>query len=308
MNKTFTFYLMSNTGTPVRQLTVSRKLFWSALFMVTLALALAATGLYDYLQLRKAFSNSLALNYQNSSQGRTIVDQRSQLQRFAKEIDTLKSRLVTLNTFEKKIRIIANIENPEESSGLFGMGGSAPDDLDPKIPLTKKHNSLIREMHHQADQLNSASVNQAAGFESLLQYLETQVDLLASTPSIRPVSGWITSRFSHRISPFTGRREFHKALDIANRIKTPIIAPADGKVSFVGKRWLMGNVVEINHGHGFLTRYAHLEASKKKKGDRVKRGETIALMGNSGRSTGPHLHYQIFLNGLPVNPEKYIIN
>lgn len=299
---------MSNTGAPVRQLTVSRRFFWSALFMVTLALALAATGLYDYLQVRKAFSNTLALTAQNSSQNRTIADQRSQLQRFAQEIDSLKSRLVTLNTFEKKIRIIANIENPEENAGLFGMGGSAPDDLDPKIPLTEKHNSLIREMHHQADQLNSASVNQEAGFESLLTYLETQVDLLASTPSIRPVGGWITSRFSHRISPFTGRREFHNALDIANRMKTPIIAPADGKVSFVRRRWLMGNVLEINHGHGFLTRYAHLNAFKKKKGERVKRGETIALMGNSGRSTGPHLHYQIYLNGLPVNPEKYIIN
>ena len=308
MNKTFTFYLMSNTGTPVRQLTVSRKLFWSALLMVTIALSLAATGLYDYLQLRRAFSNSLALTSQNSAQSRTITDQRSQLQRFAKEIDTLKSRLVTLNTFEKKIRIIANIENPEENSGLFGMGGSAPDDLDPKIPLTEKHNSLIREMHHQADQLNSASVNQAAGFESLLKYLETQVDLLASTPSIRPVGGWITSRFAHRISPFTGRREFHKALDIANRLKTPIIAPADGKVSFAGQRRLMGNVIEINHGHGFLTRYAHLDTFKKEKGTRVKRGETIALMGNTGRSTGPHLHYQVYLNGLPVNPEKYIIN
>ncbi len=308
MNKTFTFYLMSNTGAPVRQLTVSRKFFWSALFVVTLALVLAATGLYDYLQIRKAYSNTLALTAQNSAQNRTIAGQRSQLQRFAKEIDTFKSRLVTLNTFEQKIRIIANIENSEENSGLFGMGGSAPDDLDPKIPLTEKHNSLIREMHHQADQLNSASVNQEAGFESLLKYLETQVDLLASTPSIRPAGGWVTSRFSHRISPFTGRREFHSALDIANRIKTPIIAPADGKVSFAGRRWLLGNVLEINHGHGFLTRYAHLEAFKKKKGDRVKRGETIALMGNTGRSTGPHVHYQIKLNGVPVNPEKYIIN
>jgi murein DD-endopeptidase MepM/ murein hydrolase activator NlpD len=302
MNKTFTFYLMSNTGAPVRQMTVSRKFFWFALFMVTLALALAATGLYDYLQVRKAFSNTIALAAQNSSQYRTIADQRSQLQRFAKEIDTLKSQLVTLNTFEKKIRIIANIENPEENSGLFGLGGSAPDDLDPKIPLTEKHNSLIREMHHQADQLNSASVTQAAGFESLLKYLETQIDLLASTPSIRPVSGWVTSRFSHRTSPFTGRREFHNALDIANRIKTPIIAPADGRVSFAGRRWLMGNVLEINHGHGFLTRYAHLDSFKQKKGARVKRGEIIALMGNTGRSTGPHLHYTVEVKGKAQNP------
>ena len=308
MNKTFTFYLLSNTGAPVRQLTVSRKFFRSVLLLAALVLSLSAIGLYDYIQVRKAFRNTQALAVQNTTQSRTITDQRSQLQNFAREIDTLKTRLVTLNTFEKKIRIIANIENAEANSGLFGMGGAIPDDLDPKIPLTEKHNSLIREMHHQADQLNSASVNQADGFDSLLKYLETQVDLLASTPSIRPVGGWVTSRFAHRISPFTGRREFHNALDIANRIGTPIIAPADGKVSFAGQRWLLGNVVEINHGHGFLTRYAHCAEFKKKPGERVKRGETIALMGNTGRSTGPHLHYQIRLNGIPVNPEKYIIN
>jgi murein DD-endopeptidase MepM/ murein hydrolase activator NlpD len=308
MNKTFTFYLLSNTDAPVRQLTISRKFFWSVLFAATLTLAAAATGLYDYIQIRKAFQNTLALNRQNSAQNRTIADQRSQLQRFAKEIDTLKSRLVELNTFEKKIRIIANIENSGETTGLFGMGGTIPDDLDPKIPLSEKHNSLIREMHHQTDQLNNASVNQAAGFDSLLKYLETQVDLLAATPSIRPVGGWVTSRFAHRISPFTGRREFHNALDIANRIGTPIIAPADGKVSYAGRRWLLGKVIEINHGHGFVTRYAHCEAFKKKRGEKVRRGDVIALMGNSGRSTGPHLHYQIKLNGVPVNPEKYIIN
>ncbi|MCP3954744.1 MAG: hypothetical protein GY697_21360, partial [Desulfobacterales bacterium] len=136
MNKTFTFYLLSNTEAPVRQLTISRKFFWSALFLVALALALAVTGLHDYFQIRNAFNNTLALTAQNNSQDRTIVDQRSQLQKFAKEIDSLKSRLVTLNTFEKKIRIIANIENAEVNSGLFGMGGAIPDDLDPKIPLT----------------------------------------------------------------------------------------------------------------------------------------------------------------------------
>lgn len=308
MNKSFTFYLMSNTGTPVRQLTVSRRFLRSSLILTVLSLSLAAFGLYDYVQIRKAHRHTRAIAAQNNAQGQTITDQRAQLQKFAREIDTLKSRLVALNTFEKKIRIIANIENTGENSGLFGLGGAIPDDLDPKIPLTEKHNSLIREMHDQTGQLSSASANQSDGFESLLKYLETQVDLLASTPSIRPVSGWVTSRFANRISPFTGRREFHNALDIANRIGTPIMAPADGRVSFAGRRWLLGNVLEINHGHGFVTRYAHCQKLKKKKGERVKRGETIALMGNTGRSTGPHLHYQIKLNGVPVNPEKYIIN
>jgi len=308
MDKSFTFYLLSNTEAPVRQFTVSRKLFWSVSLLVLMAFSIAVTGLYDYIRIRKTIRTTTALKAQRTAQTRTITGQRRQLQKFAREIDTLKSRLVALNTFEKKIRIIANIEKTGENTGLFGMGGAIPGDMDPKIPLTEKHNSLIREMYHQANQLETASSNQEAGFESLLKYLETQVDLLASTPSIRPASGWITSRFARRISPFTGRREFHSALDIANRTGTPIIAPADGKVTFAGRRWLLGNVVEINHGHGFVTRYAHCKAFKTKKGERVKRGETIALMGNTGRSTGPHLHYQIRLNGVPVNPEKYIIN
>lgn len=308
MNQTFTFYLLSNTGAPVRQVSVSRKLIWSALLLTALVLSLAIAGVVDYLQIRKAHRQNLSLTAQNTTQTSTIKEQRQQLQKFAREIDTLKSRLVVLDSFEKKIRIIANIEKAGDANGLFGMGGAIPDDLDPKLPLTEKHNALIREMHNQAGQLNSASSDQAADFESLLGYLETQIDLLASTPSIRPVSGWVTSRFAHRISPFTGRREFHNALDIANREGTPILAPANGKVSFAGRRWLLGNVVEIDHGHGFATLYAHCKTLKKKKGERVTRGETIALMGNTGRSTGPHLHYQIKLNGMPVNPEKYIIN
>lgn len=308
MKKTFTFFLLSNTEAPARQLTVSRKSFWTASLLSMLVLSIAGAGLYDYIQIRKSVRDTMALKAQSTAQVRTIADQRIQLQDFAREIDTLKSQLVALNTFEKKIRIIANIEKTGENTGLFGMGGAIPDDLDPKMPLTEKHNSLIREMHHQANQLGTASSNQEADFESLLNYLETQVDLLASTPSIRPASGWVTSRFAHRKSPFTGRHEFHSALDIANRTGAPIIAPADGKVIFAGRRWLLGNVVEINHGHGFVSRYAHCEALKTKKGERVKRGETIALIGNTGRSTGPHLHYQIRLNGIPVNPEKYIIN
>ncbi len=308
MRKSFTFYVLSNTNSPVRQFTISRIFCRSVYLLAILALGLTGAGLYDYLQVRETARNTTELEILSTVQVQTIADQRSQLQNFAREIDTLKSRLVALNTFEKKIRIIANIENGGENPGLFGMGGAVPADLDPKMPLTERHNALIREMHSQADQLDNASATQEAGFETLLEYLETQVNLLASTPSIRPARGWVTSRFAHRVSPFTGRREFHNALDIANRTGTPIFAPANGKVTFAGRKWLLGNVIELNHGHGFVTRYAHCKDFKKKKGDRVMRGDTIARIGNTGRSTGPHLHYQILLNGVPVNPEKYIIN
>ena len=121
-------------------------------------------------------------------------------------------------------------------------------------------------------------------------------------------SGWTTSSFGYRISPFTGRREFHKGFDIANRKGTPIISTADGMIAFAGPKGLLGNMVAIDHGHGMVTRYGHIHEIIKKRGERVKRGETIALVGNTGRSTGPHLHYEVRLNGVAVNPVNYFLN
>jgi murein DD-endopeptidase MepM/ murein hydrolase activator NlpD len=156
--------------------------------------------------------------------------------------------------------------------------------------------------------VEQATTVQENSFSTLLKSLESKRNLLAATPSLRPTVGWISSSFGYRVSPFTGRREFHKGLDIATRKGTPIIAPADGVVTFAGKKWLMGNLLTLDHGYGMLTRYGHIYKILKKKGDRVKRGEVIALVGNTGRSTGPHLHYEVRLNGVPVNPIKYILD
>ena len=108
--------------------------------------------------------------------------------------------------------------------------------------------------------------------------------------------------------PFTGRKEFHKGIDISTRIKSPIYAPADGIVSFMGRDRGYGKMVWLRHGNGILTKYGHLNTALVKKGQHVKRGETIALVGNTGRSTGPHLHYEVHLNGVAVNPIRYILN
>ena len=274
-----------------------------------LMVALIASGyvVYDYYTLKKMLPSTTRLKSKIDNQEDEIINQRQQIQNFAHEINTLKTKLIDLNRFEKKIRIIANIEKSSGQDGLFGVGGSIPEDLNPNIELENKHNGLVRDMHEQVEQLNVASVNQKDGFESLLKYLEDQRNLLASTPAISPVDGWITSRFGYRTSPFTGRREFHKGLDIATRKKSPIIATADGVVTFVGLKGLLGKVVVLDHGHGISTRYGHIDKALKKTGEKVTRGEEIALVGNSGRTTGSHVHYEVFLNGLPVNPEKYII-
>jgi murein DD-endopeptidase MepM/ murein hydrolase activator NlpD len=308
MRNKISFLILNSTGSSIRNLTVSKTRLRIIGMGLAVCLLLLTFVIYDYFDLKKILVSKQQLEKKVVTQKDEIVSQRKQIQKFADEITTLKSNLVALHDFEKKIRIIANIEKPDDQGNLFGVGGSIPEDLDSRIPLTKKHNSLMREMHEQAEQLDLASINQQQGFESLFKYLEGQRNLLLSTPAVRPSKGWIASRFGYRKSPFTGLREFHKGLDIANRIGTPIISSAGGVVSFVGVKGNFGKTIKINHGHGMATLYAHVHKVLKKKGDTVKRGDAIALMGNSGRSTGPHLHYVVFLNGIPVNPAKYILN
>ncbi|MDE3225767.1 MAG: M23 family metallopeptidase, partial [Nitrospirota bacterium] len=128
-----------------------------------------------------------------------------------------------------------------------------------------------------------------------------------STPSVWPVKGWVTSGFGPRISPFTGLPAIHDGLDIGAPPNAPVHATAGGLVTVVGFDAKMGNMVAIEHGFGLETQYGHLAKSIVKQGQKVKRGDLIGLVGSSGLSTGPHLHYMIKVNERPVNPQRYIL-
>jgi murein DD-endopeptidase MepM/ murein hydrolase activator NlpD len=135
-----------------------------------------------------------------------------------------------------------------------------------------------------------------------------QDQILSSTPSIAPVLGLVTDGFGRRPDPFTGRRAFHRGLDISARRGTPIVAPADGIVVFAGRNGGLGKTVRISHGFGFMSMYGHLDKMLVAPGDEVRRGDEIGLLGNSGRSTGPHLHYEVHVDGKSSNPLYYILN
>jgi len=306
--KKLSFFVLSNTGSRANQISMPISLIYVSVSMGFVILAILGYLAYDYHQLRTVGVVNQAYEGQINDQKEIIAGQHAQIQTFTSEINKLKSKLVTLNNFEKKIRVIANLDQDNNQESLFGVGGSIPEDLSTNIDLAKRQTGLIREMHEQVDNLHLATSNQKTGFSSLLEALEGQKNLLASTPAIRPVKGWMTSRFGYRISPITNRKELHKGLDIANREGTQIIAPADGIVKFAGRKGLLGKAIDIDHGHGMITRYGHLKEILKKRGAPVKRGDIIAEMGNTGRSTGPHLHYEVHLNGVPVNPIKYILN
>jgi murein DD-endopeptidase MepM/ murein hydrolase activator NlpD len=143
-------------------------------------------------------------------------------------------------------------------------------------------------------------------FEDLVEGLEGKRHRLASTPSIWPTEGWVTSGYGYRISPFTGRRNFHAGLDIASNFGTPILAPARGRVVFAGRKGPLGKTLVIDHGFGLRTSYGHTAELLVKKGEEVERGQRIAAVGSTGRSTGPHVHYSVEVKDRSVNPLNYI--
>ena len=312
MRKKISFVVLSNSGAPAKQMCASKASIRLVSVFILACLISVGYVVYDYFQLKQTMVHLQTRAVHLTNELGEIQSQRQQIQEFASEINSLKGHLLTLNNFEKKIRIIANIEKTDDSNNIFGVGGSIPEDLDARLPLMEKHNSLMRDMHEQIDELNRASIHQKGEFESLLKSLEDQQNLLASTPAIRPISrgekSWVTSSFGFRRSPFTGQREFHQGFDISTRKGTPILVTAEGVVTFAGKKGLLGNTIIIDHGHGMVTRYGHCSKFLKKRGEKVKRWEPIALVGNTGRSTGPHVHYEVRLNGIPVNPYKYILN
>jgi len=138
--------------------------------------------------------------------------------------------------------------------------------------------------------------------------LARQDELLASTPTIAPVAGLLTDGFGRRRDPFTGRHAFHRGLDISARRGTPVIAPGHGIVVFAGRNGGLGKVVKVSHGFGYTTVYGHLDEIDVEPGDEVERGDTIGLLGNTGRSTGPHLHYEVHVDGQAVNPLYYLLD
>ncbi len=190
-------------------------------------------------------------------------------------VEELAKRLEIINSLMKKVGL--KVDTSE------GEGGTA-------IPISK----ILTE--------NDVNVD----LSSLIPQVDRMIREFKTVPIGYPTYGRITSLFGLRINPVTGRPEFHLGVDIANRWGTPIRTPADGKVIRAGYCGLMGRCVEIDHGNGIETYYGHLSKILVHRGEKVKRGEIIGLMGSTGRSTGPHLHYAIKFKGKIVNPKIFL--
>jgi murein DD-endopeptidase MepM/ murein hydrolase activator NlpD len=221
-------------------------------------------------------------------------------------VDLFAVKMDELKQFDKKIRIMAKLVTGKDKDQLLGIGGPVSEENRLRSKMAADDKTMIAGIDKQMDRLMADAISREQSFTALLTYLQEKKSLLAVTPSSWPVLGWVTSEFGRRISPFGSGTEFHKGLDIATRIGRPVQAPADGIVAEVTYQHDLGQMVRIEHGHGISTLYGHLSKTTVRVGTAIHKGDRLGLVGNSGSSTGSHLHYTVMLNGVPVNPRKYL--
>jgi murein DD-endopeptidase MepM/ murein hydrolase activator NlpD len=296
----FTFMFLPGPNAKVRTLSISKSVIKSALLSVAAVILLSFYLIYEYNDVKDKV-------WELQSMREELMQQKAQVQNFALNILDYKRQMFLLRDLDTKLRRAVSLGPRDKAQQVLGIGG--PDELGLQNLTSmgeKRQGEALKEMHQELTQLKGAASKQEASLQMLIEYFEDKRSLYASTPSVWPVRGWVTSPFGNRTSPFSGILKFHEGMDIAAQTGTPVVAPADGVVIKAGFSTGYGNMVEISHGYGLKTVFGHNSRLNVKAGQRVKRGDVISYVGDTGSSTGPHLHYEVRSNGLPVNPVKYM--
>ena len=210
----------------------------------------------------------------------------------------LQAKVLQLQSMVTKLGVMAGVEQSLPDASLGGVGGvSRTETTPPSVDIA----STLQSLDETVGTLSEKSTQLEAFFTE-------QKEVLASTPSIWPLRGYFSAAFGNRPDPFTGMRDFHPGIDISVPRGTPVHAPADGVVVFSGAKGGYGNIIVLDHGYGTVTRYGHLDGFNVRPGQRVKRGDVIGFSGNTGRSTAPHVHYEVWVNDQMRNPIEYILD
>jgi len=298
--KKTTIILFPDGADKVRQYRLPNYLLIFLILLIVSCSAFFTHFLQTYIFTKTEMSLLTQLKKENETQKKQFIY-------LAEQIIKMNQKVEKFQDIDRRVKTVVNLKTSNNIKPLRGIGGSDQALLRPDDSTLKDYRALIRSLHRSLDDLNDEiTLTKQDKFE-IHEFFENQRRIFASRPSIWPAKGRLSSGFGYRISPFTGERELHRGVDIAAKKNSPVVAPADGIVSSVDRNRLSGKVLFIKHGNELRTSYAHLQKIIVKEGQFVKRGEKIALVGNSGRSTGPHLHYEVHLKGVPVNPLKYIL-
>jgi murein DD-endopeptidase MepM/ murein hydrolase activator NlpD len=331
-DKKLTLFLFgSQTGEPRKLVLSATRLKASISILVFVAVALFA-GVIDYFGLLAQSSENKRLRLENAQ----LV---KQFQVVEGKVGALENSLERVKTFTTKLKLITNIDSDDRAlkltMGVTPSPNQPVEDLNQPMdkrvsatelekqdgpmmeakPVNEKKGELAIESGKDyatlAIRIDNAIRESQLREQSVLdlwEALSERQSLLSSTPNIRPAKGWFTSRFGYRVSPFTGRAAMHAGLDFAAAPGSPVYAPGDGIVTFAGYDEGYGKMITIDHGYGVTTRYGHNAQIYVQVGQKVSRWDVISSVGNTGRSTGPHLHYEVRVNGVPRDPTLYILD
>jgi len=272
-----------------RQFRVSSRLLWGVASFVFLSVAVGAT--FTTLWIR-----SIRQNREYSAIVAENLDLRVRARDLNGKLEGLEKQLAEFEEKTRRLSIAAGLSAVSDS-GTGGVGGLAAIPLDATASVELGMSEATRRSGLLSSRLDLVE-----------RKLTLQADRLALTPTLAPAAGLLTAGFGLRNDPFTGEREFHTGIDISTPAGNRVYAPAAGTIVRVGWDKGYGRIVLISHGYGITTLFGHLSTARVSEGQRVKRGDLIALVGSTGRSTGPHLHYEVHVDGKPVNPLEYVLN
>ena len=297
--------LSESSKKPVRKLSGIDIAAWLIVFSVLFGTVAMAAGfqLRGMLQssndeVTELIQTELALRKAEVDEARRLAQEN--INALTLRLAELQSRVIRLDAVGQRLTEMANLDEGEfDFENPPALGGAAlPAQLDEAL-----HSDFLASFERLAEQLEDRE-EQLLVLESLLMSRSLEDEVYpAGLPAER---GWISSYFGKRADPFTGRPAYHQGVDIAGKSGTHVLAVAAGVVTWSADRYGYGTMVEINHGNGYVTRYAHNRENLVALGDTVKKGQSIALMGSSGRSTGPHVHFEVLRNGKAVDPVKYV--
>lgn len=301
-------------GTAASRTVELGKWSWAALSLVCIGLPLGLMALGYEIGQRQGTQQAqearlskaeVAVSQRALDLAQLSADAKRKLEAMTRKLAEIQARVTRLDALGMHLTVLAGLDEGEfDFTAVSAIGGPAVDGQELAAP------ALAVMPHEFEEELELLSVT--------LDDRDTQLDVLAgllfdaeaqaeAIPSGRPVaSGWLSSHFGYRNDPFTGKKTWHQGVDFAGKDGTEVIAVASGVVSWSGNRHGYGNMVEVAHGDGLLTRYAHNDENLVEVGDLIRKGETLALMGNTGRSTGPHVHFEVFKHGRAVDPSSYI--
>ena len=270
---------------------------------------MAVTGYFSFkagqlnIEMRPDFTEALVREQIRRQQAQidfAVIEARTNVNALALRLGELQANVIRLDALGERLVDMAQLDAEEfDFSVQPAMGGP----YKPSSIETQSITEFIHSLNTLAQSLEDRAPKLAV-LEGLLMSEQLDKQIL---PAGRPVqTGWMSSGYGYRNDPLSGKKSFHAGADFAGPAGSAVLAVASGVVTRAGFMDGMGNIVAINHGGGYVTRYAHNEKNLVKVGDTVKKGQKIALMGNSGRSTGPHVHFEVLHNGKSVNPLKYV--